>query len=366
MGDTYRQRACAILDYFTSGEMQPQGTQHPTGSADSVFRTADLRDLQRRIEREPAVASASRAVREQWQAQLSDPTRPFTATDLQQMLHDLMARIDRGVLFNGKLVCGFGAMSRSELGSRRTRFDVSMPCWTLHVTARGSALYIGQGWEQLCNPGDIILVPPDTPCQQGIHPQADAWEHYWALFTPRPHWLNWLKSDRAAGISSIRVSSALLEDTVIPLMQQIARDAADTPLIADDLAMNSLEQLLLRLRPEQQSAPASDTDTRILALCNLMLADLSRRYSASELAQHCHLSTSRLSHLFREQMGTSLKSWYEQQRMQLARHELAFTDASIARIAAAVGYSDQLQFSRRFRANIGCSPSAFRASYRPS
>ncbi len=45
-------------------------------------------------------------------------------------------------------------------------------------------------------------------------------------------------------------------------------------------------------------------------------------------------------------------------------HLLERSDLSVARIAEAAGYADPFAFSRRFRAHVGVSPSAYRAARR--
>ncbi len=52
-------------------------------------------------------------------------------------------------------------------------------------------------------------------------------------------------------------------------------------------------------------------------------------------------------------------------RMENAVRQLRETDAPIAEIALASGYSDQSAFTRQFRQTIGLSPSEYRRTFRP-
>ncbi len=68
-------------------------------------------------------------------------------------------------------------------------------------------------------------------------------------------------------------------------------------------------------------------------------------FDIASVAQHVCLSPSRLSHLFRQQLG-SASSAREDQRISRAKLLLSTTRMPIATVGRNVGFEDQLYFSR--------------------
>ena len=78
------------------------------------------------------------------------------------------------------------------------------------------------------------------------------------------------------------------------------------------------------------------------------------------MAELAHLSPSRFRALFREATGLSPLDYLLVLRLNHARQLMLQTGSSIGEVARAVGYEDQLYFSRIFKKRTGLSPSAYR------
>lgn len=83
-----------------------------------------------------------------------------------------------------------------------------------------------------------------------------------------------------------------------------------------------------------------------------------------ELAAMVGMSPSHLSALFRRATGGGPGAFHTSVKMARARHLLDTTTASVADVAAAVGYADPLYFSRHFRRVHGVNPTQYRAQHK--
>lgn len=84
----------------------------------------------------------------------------------------------------------------------------------------------------------------------------------------------------------------------------------------------------------------------------------------SELALHAGVHPAHLARAFRAHYGMSLGSFVRRLRLDWATDQLRGSDAPIAGIAAAAGFSDQSHFTRLFRERTGATPAHWRARVR--
>ncbi|MBC8074887.1 MAG: helix-turn-helix transcriptional regulator, partial [Chloroflexales bacterium] len=82
--------------------------------------------------------------------------------------------------------------------------------------------------------------------------------------------------------------------------------------------------------------------------------------NVAALAREIGLSPSRLSHLFKQQVGSSIVETALALRLRQAARLLAFTQHPVATIAHEAGFQSAFYFSRQFKAYYGQSPSAYR------
>ena len=100
-------------------------------------------------------------------------------------------------------------------------------------------------------------------------------------------------------------------------------------------------------------------DRRVAALIDYLAAQAPADYSFDELLQRANVSPSRLSHLFSEQAGLSLRSFTSWRKIRSAIRLLT-TDMSLTAIAHSSGFSDSAHFARTFSSSLGLVPSDFR------
>lgn len=103
-------------------------------------------------------------------------------------------------------------------------------------------------------------------------------------------------------------------------------------------------------------------DYRIRRILQFVENDPSK--TVVELAQLVNLSSSRLGHLFRLEVGVDLDSFLRNARLDKAANLLRQTELSIKEIAAVVGYHHASSFDRGFRNKFETEPVDYRRKHR--
>ncbi len=79
-----------------------------------------------------------------------------------------------------------------------------------------------------------------------------------------------------------------------------------------------------------------------------------------DIARQAYLSVSRLSHLFKEQLGISVVDYLTNIRINQAKERLITSDSTCSQICFEVGYNNQSYFTRVFKQVVGMTPRQFR------
>ncbi len=85
--------------------------------------------------------------------------------------------------------------------------------------------------------------------------------------------------------------------------------------------------------------------------------------SIEDIASHCGINRSYFGKIFHESVGKTPQHFLISYRMMKAAELLKMTDLSIADVGNAVGYPNQLHFSRAFKNIYGVSPKNWRRSH---
>ena len=300
---------------------------------------------------------------DRWSERLDSHQVP-SEEDALALIVELFRELDHAVIYDHGITANSSLYRRGFISDSEMQFSGDMPCWTLHLTVDGSALFLNDQMEAEVGRGDMMLFHPDACYHYGLHPAADRWEHLWVLFQPRAQWsewMDWIELDE--GIWHLKLPDA---DNVL-LMEKLFKNLItlnnDASTYRSDLQHNRLEEILIRAREHLSLPEGKVMDSRIQNACDYIQAHLADKFNVDDVARACNLSPSRIAHLFKETMGVSLKSWSNSLRLQQARRKLLSSDDSIGEIARQVGYEDPTQFTKYFRKNLGCSPREFRKSF---
>ena len=220
----------------------------------------------------------------------------------------------------------------------------------------------------LTRPGDVTLLPPGTSHDYGV-PSGKQWEFFWCHFLPRPSWVPWLGDwppITSSEMLRLMAISSLLQPRIHSAFERLMVDTAvarqRSAIYSEELALNTLEEILLVCIREVARNTGTYLDPRVNHVLNLLAVDLTKDLRVTELATAVALSPSRLEHLFKQQTGRSVLETLTLMRLQQGARLLTYTPSAVEEIAYAVGFHSASYFSRRFRQCYGQSPSAYRTS----
>jgi AraC-like DNA-binding protein len=98
----------------------------------------------------------------------------------------------------------------------------------------------------------------------------------------------------------------------------------------------------------------------------LMLARAGEGWTVATLARAAGLSRAAFARQFRRRFGMSPMRYLADLRMREAARLLSETDATLALVAAEVGYESEFAFSRAFKRHSGEAPGVYRRKAQPA
>lgn len=224
-------------------------------------------------------------------------------------------------------------------------------------TFRGQSILLG--------PGAVALMPPGE-----IHDGTgvDDYGQSYTLKTFRlaPDLMRGFIAEVSAAAPDERFLGTLIEDAglasrFMALHASWMAGAAAGPLAHESASLALMGALFARTGAVVQqdirgglSAPHTRT---VLDYCQAHLGD---KIGLEDLARLCGLSRYQFLRRFALTVGLTPHAWLTRLRLERACAVLAGAPASIAQVAADVGFYDQSHFNRAFRTAYGVPPSAYR------
>lgn len=273
------------------------------------------------------------------------------------------------------------------VGARRPSGAAS---WVMMWTLAGAGS-VSQGAASVeAEPGWLVVLGARVGHQYGVRPGERHWVNWWAHFQPRAAWLGLLKpflvGPRAYLVGPV---ASALRPAVTDAWRRLhaylrwsgtgalpsppaARAQAARAAIANhgrayDLGLTTLEEvvtLVTSAATEAEPRPAGAIDPRLRRVLAYIAADPGAGHTVTSLARVASVSSSRLAHLFTEQVGRTPMQAVRASRVAYAARLLEATDLSVAQVAHAAGFASPFHFSRTFTAAFGQPPSRYRQQAR--
>ncbi len=164
----------------------------------------------------------------------------------------------------------------------------------------------------------------------------------------------------------VRINSSERFDRVSFLLRMLAQES-DAPAMGSKTVINRISDLLFVELLRKVIAERSDSgwlsalrDPVLRRAFSIIHRAPGGDLSVGELARQVGISTTGLNQRFRTGLGQSPVKYLTMWRMNLASRLLDKGEASLAEVARNVGYGSVEAFSRKFKAQFGVAPGAWR------
>src|ERR1700754_2376789 len=212
-------------------------------------------------------------------------------------------------------------------------------------------------------PGLVTVIPAGSSSRWDIHQPLNVIQLYLPPTT----------LDRISGEADMAAPGELLERTAHsdPVTSRLLMSAAD--VLEGNAALDALfrqqltDLLATRLLAAHAGSPATFQPVMGGLSPNVLRRAIERLRSDGEadvslaaLASDAGLSRFHFCRAFKESTGLSPHAWLRQYQVEQAMNMLRDTDASVAAVAAALGYASQTAFAAAFRKLTGETPTDWR------
>lgn len=235
--------------------------------------------------------------------------------------------------------------------------------WLIMYTLSGKGM-INNGGKQFleCTSGTLTIVPPGV-LQDYFTAVDEVWNKLWAHFIPRITWMDWIPASNTDGpIYHVHIDNSFTQQTIELAFRRVLSYRLDSFAdLREELTLNALEEIILLVA--SQNAAKKQLDARVKEVLSILAQNYSDNHLIEDLAQKVCLSPSRLSHLFKEQVGDSIIETLTKYRLKQAEKLLQYTLRSITDIALGVGFNSSDYFTRKFASYYGVNPSQYRKQH---
>ena len=211
----------------------------------------------------------------------------------------------------------------------------------------------GQGF--LIFPGQITTYYAD---------QNLPWEYVWIEF-------DGLRVKEALDLTELSVNAPVyhphskdLREQLMNEMLYIVHHAEESPFHLIGHLYLFWDYLTRSARSNQPVKSSKMSDYYIKEAINFIEQNFQNTITVEDIAAVCGINRSYFGKIFRDSIGRSPQEFLMNYRMVKATELLKLTSLSIADIGSAVGYENQLHFSRAFKSIYGVSPREWRNQHK--
>jgi AraC family transcriptional regulator of arabinose operon len=239
-----------------------------------------------------------------------------------------------------------------EKDSYTTKRPHGMKDSLITLTLGGEGYFITQGKEHICRAGDVVVMKGSYPHQYGTT-RGQVWNFVWSHFSPNLFEVKFLP-DEPLFIYS--VENDYSRKRIYRTFQKVIQDSRERNEYWHELCQNSLREIFLLLAQMQNKK----NDSRIEQVLHLLSVQMQDALRIEDLARSVGLSPSRLSHLFKQNVGSSIVETLNEMRLNQAALLFEHTERTAMEISLDVGFQNYNHFANLFRKHFGMNPSSYK------
>jgi len=226
------------------------------------------------------------------------------------------------------------------------------PIHTLLFTSSGQGKLVTEQGELQIHSETMTVIPAYTPARFEI--DGDHWDMCWVVLPDTVQWRSLMP--KAAEIRSTQ--QAL---NIFHLSHVIDQERH----LDKSFRQNSFAQFA-RYIEFNLKAHAPANEDRLASAFAQVDQSLHKPWTVADVAALTYYSEPHLYRLCKERFGKGPKHVIRDLRIERAKQLLTHTDWSLAELAQRLGFSDQFNFSNRFKKDVGVSPHFFRLQSKES
>ena len=192
---------------------------------------------------------------------------------------------------------------------------------------------------------------------------ADPWKYIWVEFDG----IRVKESLELAGLTPsspiYRAKSTELRERMVEEMRYLVANSESSPFHLIGHTYLFLDYLLRSVEHLPSETPNRLQDFYIREAVDFIKGNYQREISVEDIARQTGLNRSYFGKVFKLATGKSPQQYLIGYRMTKAAELLKLTSMPIGEVASAVGYPNQLHFSRAFKGAYGISPRDWRREY---
>ena len=192
------------------------------------------------------------------------------------------------------------------------------------------------------------------------------WEYVWIEF-------DGLRVKEALDLTELSMNSPVyrshskdLREQLVNEMMYIVHHAKESPFHLIGHLYLFFDYLMQSSKSTKLVHSSKMSDFYIKEAIHFIEQNFQNNITVEEIASVCGINRSYFGKIFRKSIGRSPQEFLMNYRMVKATELLKLTSLSIAEIGSAVGYENQLHFSRAFKTIYGVSPREWRNQHSSS